>query len=94
MHAAMSGSLAMGQSSRMATAALRRELLFGSSIVALEYLLGASEKVDSHKDLWPLDWRDWLGFSLSAFSLFIAAGGGIGGGAVLVPVNLIVLGEL
>jgi hypothetical protein len=46
-----------------------------------------------HKPLWP-NWstRDiWL-FVLSAVTLFIAAGGGIGGGAVFVPLFIIVGG--
>ena len=46
-----------------------------------------------HKPLWPLGTRDFLGFGIATLGLFIAAGGGIGGGAILVPVYLIVLGE-
>ena len=46
-----------------------------------------------HKSLWPLGMRDFLGFGIATLGLFIAAGGGIGGGAILVPVYLIVLGE-
>ena len=46
-----------------------------------------------HKNLWPLGTRDFLGFGIATLGLFIAAGGGIGGGAILVPVYLIVLGE-
>lgn len=46
-----------------------------------------------HKSLWPLGTRDFLGFGIATLGLFIAAGGGIGGGAILVPVYLIVLGE-
>lgn len=45
-----------------------------------------------HKSLWPLGTRDFLGFGIATLGLFIAAGGGIGGGAILVPVYLIVLG--
>lgn len=46
-----------------------------------------------HKPLWP-NWSTqdvWL-FVLSAVTLFIAAGGGIGGGAVFVPLFIIVGG--
>ena len=46
----------------------------------------------SHKALWPLDSRDWLTFAGAAFAIFIAAGGGIGGGGVLVPLYASLLG--
>lgn len=45
-----------------------------------------------HKDLWPLDWRDVVTFVVAVLALFIAAGGGIGGGGVLVPLFILVLG--
>lgn len=45
-----------------------------------------------HKPLWPLDWRDVVTFVIAALALFIAAGGGIGGGGVLVPLFILVLG--
>jgi uncharacterized membrane protein YfcA len=44
-----------------------------------------------HKDLWPLDGMDCLSFFISAVGLMIAAGGGIGGGGILVPVFMIFL---
>ena len=47
-----------------------------------------------HKDLWPLDSRDWWTFGLAAVAIFVAAGGGIGGGGVLVPLFASVLGEV
>lgn len=47
----------------------------------------------SHKPLWPLDSRDWLTFAVAAFAIFIAAGGGIGGGGVLVPLYASLLGR-
>jgi uncharacterized membrane protein YfcA len=40
-----------------------------------------------------LDWRYVVGYSLAAISLFIAAGGGIGGGGILVPLYILVLGD-
>lgn len=46
----------------------------------------------AHGDLLPISFRDWLGFVLAAGALLIAAGGGIGGGALLVPICMIVLG--
>ena len=45
-----------------------------------------------HPDLFPLTVRDAVGFSLAAGALLVAAGGGIGGGALLVPIYLIILG--
>lgn len=51
------------------------------------------EPTPPHKPLWP-NWSQgdvWL-FVLSAITLFIAAGGGIGGGAVFVPLFIIVGG--
>lgn len=51
------------------------------------------EPTPPHKPLWP-HWSQgdvWL-FALSAVTLFIAAGGGIGGGAVFVPLFIMVGG--
>ncbi|GBF99864.1 hypothetical protein Rsub_12504 [Raphidocelis subcapitata] len=45
----------------------------------------------SHKPLWPLSSRDLLLFALTAATLVLAAGGGIGGGAIYMPL-LAVLG--
>ena len=47
-----------------------------------------------HKDLLPLDGSDYLGFVLAIGSLLVAAGGGIGGGALLVPIFIIIFGAL
>jgi hypothetical protein len=46
-----------------------------------------------HKDFFPLDGSDYLGFVLAIGSLLVAAGGGIGGGALLVPIFIIIFGE-
>jgi len=44
-----------------------------------------------HKDLLPLGKMDWVAFGFSAVGLIIAAGGGIGGGGILVPLYMILL---
>ena len=44
-----------------------------------------------HKDLLPLDTSDKLGFFFATLGLMIAAGGGIGGGGVLVPIYILVM---
>lgn len=46
-----------------------------------------------HKGLWPLCTRDVATLLLTAITLFIAAGGGIGGGAVFVVLYVFVGGE-
>jgi len=45
-----------------------------------------------HKDLFPLSNRDIIGLALSSIGLMIAAGGGIGGGGILVPLFILILG--
>lgn len=54
--------------------------------------LGHNTKEAEHKKLWPLNWEDVVGFFVAAVGLFIAAGGGLGGGGVLVPVYILLLG--
>jgi uncharacterized membrane protein YfcA len=43
-----------------------------------------------HKDLFPLDNNDWWGTLLVGLGTMIAASGGIGGGAILVPILILV----
>lgn len=53
-----------------------------------------NHKDDPHKSFWPPDWGDIVGYTFAAVSLFIAAGGGIGGGGILVPLYILVMGAL
>jgi len=48
--------------------------------------------VTGHKTFLPTDFRDAAGFVAAALGLMIAAGGGIGGGGMLVPIYVLVLG--
>lgn len=45
---------------------------------------------NTHKDLFPLDSRDFIGTVLVILGLIVAASGGIGGGGVLVPLLILV----
>ena len=47
---------------------------------------------DAHKPLLPLRARDYLGLLASALAILLASGSGIGGGGLLVPIFLLVLG--
>ena len=47
---------------------------------------------EEHPPLFPLSARDRLGFFLAIIGLMIAAGGGIGGGGLLVPIYILVMG--
>ena len=46
----------------------------------------------THKDLFPVDKSDVLGFICATLGLMVAAGGGIGGGGILVPILILVMG--
>ena len=48
--------------------------------------------VEEHASLFPLSTADRLGFSLAIIGLMVAAGGGIGGGGILVPIYILVMG--
>jgi uncharacterized membrane protein YfcA len=47
---------------------------------------------EGHKPLIPLSTNDHIGFSCAIVGLLIAAGGGIGGGGILVPIYILVMG--
>ena len=47
---------------------------------------------EEHKPLLPLDRNDYIGFSCAVIGLMVAAGGGIGGGGILVPIYILVMG--
>ena len=46
---------------------------------------------EQHKNLFPFSTRDALGFVLASLGLMLAAGGGIGGGGILVPIYILIL---
>eukprot|EP00979_Chaetoceros_neogracilis_P003474 scaffold599_cov202-Chaetoceros_neogracile.AAC.4 len=47
---------------------------------------------DDHAALLPLTSSDWVGFVCAICGLMVAAGGGIGGGGILVPIYILVMG--
>jgi hypothetical protein len=47
---------------------------------------------EQHDPLFPLTNRDYIGFFLAILGLMVAAGGGIGGGGILVPIYILVMG--
>ena len=51
----------------------------------------SNAKRHHHKPLHPLDSTDISGFFLATLGLMIAAGGGIGGGGVLVPIYILIM---
>ncbi|KAL7545335.1 hypothetical protein ACHAWF_008690 [Thalassiosira exigua] len=47
-----------------------------------------------HDSLIPIQMEDIIGFLFAVFGLILAAGGGIGGGGILVPIYILILGFL
>lgn len=47
---------------------------------------------EQHKPLLPLDTSDQIGFVFAVMGLMVAAGGGIGGGGILVPIYILIMG--
>ena len=74
---------------------LARESLFPNETSDLQQqqrILEAVEFVDDmDPSLLPLNMRDVIAFALATCGLMIAAGGGIGGGGILVPIYILVL---
>lgn len=77
--------------------------------ISTSYLLSLDDPIDDsnstttdminnhpsdHDSLLPLQTSDTIGFLCAALGLIIAAGGGIGGGGILVPIYIIILGFL
>jgi len=67
----------------------RRVLLEESEVVEVQQ---SHYNRSQHKALYPLDSSDVWGFGFASFALMIAAGGGIGGGGMLVPIYILVMG--
>jgi len=53
----------------------------------------ASKYVHRHKKLSPVEWQDIVGFVAVAASLVLAASGGVGGGGLLIPIFMLIMGE-
>jgi len=51
-----------------------------------------SDYDEIHRPLHPIETRDLYGFFFATLGLMVAAGGGIGGGGMLVPIYILVLG--
>jgi hypothetical protein len=59
---------------------------------SLQDKVGSAQERWLHPDLFPLTAQTIVGFVCSALALMIAAGGGIGGGGVLVPIYILIMG--
>jgi uncharacterized membrane protein YfcA len=60
--------------------------------IKIRRLVQRSLSSHHHKPLHPLDDTDYTGFLFASLGLMLAAGGGIGGGGVLVPIYILVMG--
>ena len=60
------------------------------SQTAVRFLLEIFD--DDHEPLFPLTTTDYVGFTCAIIGLMIAAGGGVGGGGILVPIYILVFG--
>lgn len=70
--------------------------LFISLVAAQDLGPTLAEQQDTdeeHKGLFPLQRADYITFTLVFFTLILAAGAGLGGGALLVAIYMLVLGE-
>jgi len=89
----------MGRAHAVA-ATLARAVIFGCAVAAVALrrhpegsrrLLGL-DPVTDHKVWSPMDSSDYFGLAAAIGGLMIAAGGGIGGGGMLVPIYVLVMG--
>ena len=60
------------------------------SAAVVRYLLDVFE--EDHAPLFPLTTSDYVGFACATVGLMIAAGGGVGGGGILVPIYILIFG--
>ena len=60
------------------------------SAAVVRYLLEVFE--EDHAPLFPLTTSDYVGFACATVGLMIAAGGGVGGGGILVPIYILIFG--
>lgn len=65
---------------------------FSNSLLASLRHLQESYTFDEHVPLFPLTSNDYTGFLCAICGLMVAAGGGIGGGGILVPIYILVMG--
>jgi len=72
------------------TLSLLISIVQGQEIVREFFQVEAVES--TARKLFPLQTWDLIGFAVSAFLIMVAAGGGIGGGGVLVPTYIFILG--
>ena len=70
------------------------EYMLSESLSYSRWLQKAGKYVfdEEHKALFPLSSVDYTGFGLAILGLMVAAGGGIGGGGILVPIYILVWG--
>jgi uncharacterized membrane protein YfcA len=54
-------------------------------------MLTLIDEVETLPPLFPFRWKDYLGYGIAILGLLLAAGGGIGGGGILVPTYILVL---
>ena len=64
----------------------------GSSSENLRLLDEQAVAYEGHEPLFPLQSSDFTGFACATLGLIVAAGGGIGGGGILVPIYILVMG--
>jgi hypothetical protein len=54
-------------------------------------LLTIMDENQAKDPLFPLEMKDYIGFACAIAGLLLAAGGGIGGGGILVPIYILIL---